>query len=293
MIFPGTSLLCPRASLAQTFPVWRSTIGEHRRDARARVQTADVSRVTSSLNKLAAPVRWGGISLCRTHRLGHVSDVAHTEANIIGRWTGSLPGSLGVSAAPLLLARVRRRLTINKFRFLPKQPQVRACSIFGRPRLYEPHPTVGLCHHDLVASAGRNNPIAIHIVGYIAPIPATGANAAFCELRGRHFPATPLRPGNEKSGRTFPVSLALFPPHITQPRQCAAGQCTGCQPPRQPSPLKRMEQLPMAALTFTMLGAIAAVFLVSLLMILAFLVGAAERKGGQQAIASRATPERT
>jgi hypothetical protein len=50
----------------------------------------------------------------------------------------------------------------------------------------------------------------------------------------------------------------------------------------------------MAALTFTMLGAIAAVFLVSLLMILAFLVGAAERKGGQQAITSLATPpERT
>jgi hypothetical protein len=48
----------------------------------------------------------------------------------------------------------------------------------------------------------------------------------------------------------------------------------------------------MAALTFTVLGAIAAVFLVSLLMILAFLVGAAERKGGQQTT-SRANPEST
>jgi hypothetical protein len=94
------------------------------------------------------------------------------------------PGSLGVSAAPVLLARVRRRLTINKFRFLPKQPQVRDCSIFRRPRLYEPHPAVRLCHHDLVGSVGGNNPIAIHDAKYMAPIPPADAMLALSRLPG-------------------------------------------------------------------------------------------------------------
>jgi hypothetical protein len=79
-----------------------------------------------------------------------------------------------VSAAPVFLAG-GRHLTVNKFRFLPKQPQVRDCSIFRRPRLYEPHPTVGLCHHDLVASVCWDNAIAIHIAEYMAPVPPADA----------------------------------------------------------------------------------------------------------------------
>ena len=79
--------------------------------------------------------------------------------------------------APVLLAGGRRHLTINEFCFLAKQPQMRHCRFFSRPRLYEPGPAVRLNHHDPVGSVSWDDPIVIHIAKHMALIVAADANA--------------------------------------------------------------------------------------------------------------------